>query len=305
MLLTRGIGRILVCHEDIAVDLRLRRNALLCGIVTVDGLSHARERGHRIVRHTPDDVEDDVEVARLHVVTVGLLFLSCNVEFDTELRILCLQVLRGGLFHDRIDVVEEVETELLPVLLAHTVRAHRPARLLDELSGGIGIVLVLHHVDVRIRHILCKERLCGRLKTIENILRDCLTVRRIVERTTDIQIVQDGVRRVEHELSRRSGRGECRLIPLHIRELLDRIAVDHILAEDEVDLTLFKRKQARLVVGNDLDCDLADRWLLAPVVFVALKDRILVRDVLDKLIRTRADVLRHAVLRQAVLHDLR
>ena len=127
----------------------------------------------------------------------------------------------------------------------------------------------------------------------------------MLERAADPDVGEELVVGVEHDLARGRRIGDRDAEPVGGAVLVERIGVDHVLAPDQVGLALFEREDAGLVVGNHLHHNAAEGGLRAPVVFVALEDGVLVDHVLDELPRTRAHEGGHAILRRAVLHDLR
>ena len=93
---------------------------------------------------------------------------------------------------------------------------------------------------------------------------------------------------------------DCELIAVHI--LADGVGVQHILAEDQIDLPVLQRHDTGLVIRDHFDGDLPDGGLLSPVVFVALKDCVLVGDKIREYIGTGADIAVDSVLGAAVDH---
>ena len=93
---------------------------------------------------------------------------------------------------------------------------------------------------------------------------------------------------------------DCELVTVHI--LADGIGVQHILAEDQIDLPVLQRHDTGLVIRDNLDGDLPDGGLFSPVVFVALKDCVLVGDKIREHIGAGADIAIDSVLGAAVDH---
>ena len=73
--------------------------------------------------------------------------------------------------------------------------------------------------------------------------------------------------------------------PVTVHILADGISVQHVLAENQVDLLILQGHNARLVVGDDLDGDLLNCGRLTPIILVALKNGVLVSDKVPDVIR--------------------
>ena len=131
-----------------------------------------------------------------------------------------------------------------------------------------------------------------------------MAVGRMLQRLTHRDIAQNVVGSIEHDVARggRVGQADGEFLAVHV--LADRVRIQHILAEDQVNLAVLERHDARLVVRNDLDRDFLDGGRLTPEVFVPFKNRVLVRDKVGQYIRTGANVTVYAVLRAAVDHAL-
>ena len=107
---------------------------------------------------------------------------------------------------------------------------------------------------------------------------------------------------VHNDMAGRGGVRQTDRELVAVQILADRIGVDHVLAENQVDLAGFQSHNTGLVIGNDLDRDLADGRSFAPVVLVPLKHRIFIGHEIRQHIGAGANVAIDTILRAAVDH---
>ena len=107
---------------------------------------------------------------------------------------------------------------------------------------------------------------------------------------------------VHNDVPGRGGVRQTDREPVAVQILADSIGIDHVLAKNQVNLAGFQSHDTGLVVGNDLDRDLADGRSFAPVILVPLKHRIFIGHEIRQHIGTGANVAINAILRAAVDH---
>ena len=287
---------------DRLIDLCLVLQALLGGVVTVYRGTHGCQRRLGIIRHPPADVEHHVKVARLHVVTVGLLLLAVDVQRDAQLQVFALEVLGDGLFGDAVAVIKEIQSQLLSILGPDTVAPHGPAGFVQQAGGLVHVVGIRLQTHVTVGYSGGIEGIGRWLQTIEDTFGDGLPVGSVLESLPHRLVPQNVMGGIEDNMAGGGGirQADCELVTVHI--LADGVGVQHILAEDQIDLPVLQCHDTGLVIRDNFDGDLLDGGLLSPVVFVALKDRILVGNKIREHIGAGADIAVDSILGAAVDH---
>ena len=225
-----------------------------------------------------------------------------NGHGNAQLEVLALEILGDGLFRHAVAVVEQVERKLPAILGAHLVAAKDPAGFVKDLRRSLGAVLIRLQADIAVGDRGGVKRIRGLLQTVEDAIRDGLTVGSVLQRLTNRRVAQDLTGGVHNDMAGRGGVRQTDRELVAVQILADGIGVDHVLAEDQVDLAGFQSHDTGLVIGNDLDRDLADGRSLAPVVLVPLKHRVFIGHEIRQHIGAGANVAIDAILRAAVDH---
>ena len=225
-----------------------------------------------------------------------------NGHGNAQLEVLALKILGNGLFRHAVAVVEQVERQLLAILGAHLVAAQHPACFVKDLRRSLGAVLIGLQADIAVGNRGGVKRIRRLLQTVEDAIRDSLTVGSVLQRLTNRRVAQDLMGGVHNDMAGRGGVRQTDRELVAVQILADGIGVDHVLAEDQVDLAGFQRHDTSLVVGNDLDRDLADGRSFAPIVLVPLKHGVFIGHEIRQHIGAGANVAIDAILRAAVDH---
>lgn len=127
----------------------------------------------------------------------------------------------------------------------------------------------------------------------------------VLERLSHRHVSQNIVGGVQHNMPGGGGVRQAYGEPVTVHILADGISVQHVLAENQVDLLILQGHNACLVVGDDLDSDLLNCGRLTPIILIALKNSILIGNKVCEHIRTCPDIAVDAVHRAAVDHAVR
>ena len=228
-----------------------------------------------------------------------------DVQGDAQFQILALKILGNGLLSNAVAVVEEVQFQFLSILGADPVASHNPAGLVQKAGRLIGVVSIRLQIHVTVGDGWGIKGIRCRLQAVENALGDGLPVCGVLERLSHRHVSQNIVGGVQHNMPGGGGVRQAYGEPVTVHILADGISVQHVLAENQVDLLILQGHNACLVVGDDLDSDLLNCGRLTPIILIALKNSILIGNKVCEYIRTCPDIAVDAVHRAAVDHAVR
>ena len=228
-----------------------------------------------------------------------------DVQGDAQFQILTLKILRNGLLSNAVAIVEEVQFQFLPILGAAPVASHNPAGLVQKAGRFLGVVGIGLQIHITVGNGWGIKGIRCRFQAVENTLGDGLPVCGVLERLSHRCVSQNIVGGVQHNMPGGGGVRQAYGEPVTVHILADGISVQHVLAENQVDLLILQGHNARLVVGDDLDGDLLNCGRLTPIILVALKNGVLVSDKVREHIGACPDIAVDTVHRAAVDHAVR
>ena len=143
---------------------------LLCRKISINRSAHRRQGGLRVIRSSPADIKYHIEISSLHAITVRLLFLSMDVQGDTQLLVFALEIFRNCFFRHTVTVIKQLQFHFLAVFFTYAVSSQRPACFLQHLRCFFHIILIWGQIDIAVRNGRCKQCICRLFQTIENTL---------------------------------------------------------------------------------------------------------------------------------------
>ena len=111
-----------------------------------------------------------------------------NGHGNAQLEVLALEILGNGLFRHAVAVVEQVECKLLAILGAHLVAAKDPSSFVKDLRRSLGAVLIRLQADIAIGNRGGVKRIRRLLQTVEDAIRDGLTVGSVLQCLTNRRV---------------------------------------------------------------------------------------------------------------------
>ncbi len=209
----------------------------------------------------------ELEEAVGHVGEKGREFEGTNIECDSYLPQLLLQhgrhqarALLGGRFHGEVK--------------AHTVYL-AITRLLEQLAGARGIVVIGRHVAVVGPALRGQNAVGGPGETAHQIFEKRAAVDCVSEGLTHPLIFENGVAQIERQIRQdRAGstqHGEIRVA----LEGQDHVGCERV--DRHVGAALAQFKRARGGVGHDDEADIPEMRLLSPVFVVQCEHNFFVR----------------------------
>ena len=177
-----------------------------------------------------------------------------NIDRNTQFQVFTLQIFRNGFFCYTITVVQQFQFQLLSIFLTNAVTSHSPASFIQHLCGCIRIIFIRSQFYIAIRYCFCIQSICRFFQSIENTIRNNLSICGVLQSLSYCCITQNIVGRIQYDMSCRSWfrQRNRKFFTVHI--LTNGICIQHILTKNQIDFARFQSHDTCLIVWNYFYC---------------------------------------------------